>query len=637
MERLNLSLPYSSTEFAIHSLRYLPLRGAVMGKRVLDIACGEGLGTSLISNWGAEQVIGVDIAAEAISAARAHLADQGKSQIKFICADAICYLEEVAEDFDLIISAETIEHLQDPRRFLELCRSRLTADGSLVVSCPNDPYYYGGGQTMNRYHLASYSFAAFKELAEAVLGPGAWAFGAPLNGFGLFPQASTALVAGNYRDALARRRLLSGEIAPLSSETKQGLIPENSLFYLGVWGPLPLRGAYGVAIPLGSDHRPNDIRSVSDDISRGAVRRMALVHDGEVADGEIAALRHLLRGKYDIEAVAWTGDVEALADAVLNGQVFDNIHFEAPQAFDALADWVGSAALTPEFSEAGGARWSAATLTLRSDLHLPSSHNLALADGAFGRAGALRHARTAAGDMAVLWDTTASDAEIPAAAVPAPLHRVGVVMPADTDGRTVRTLLAAAQAESVLPELAFLPVGPNLSPEQIASRLAETDALLCLDSSGAARRAAALAIRRGLAVILPFAHPLTPLLGDAQKPLTMTRPDVGTLGQALQAIYHEPRTRARIRAANLALAEHMATPARGVAWTRALAQAQLACQRHGAPLRAAALKAAAQAARLVRLPDLRAIETERDALRAECERLRRKDRDPVNSTRPPGL
>ncbi|MDF3604987.1 methyltransferase domain-containing protein [Paracoccus sp. DMF-8] len=632
MERLNLSLPYSPTEFAIHSLRYLPLRGAVAGKRVLDIACGEGLGTALISNWGAERVVGVDIAADAISAARTRLADQGKAQVEFICADAIRYLEEVAEDFDLIISAETIEHLHDPCRFLELCRSRLAADGSLVVSCPNDPYYYGGGQTMNRYHLASYSFAAFKELAETVLGPGAWAFGAPLNGFGLFPQGSAAVTAGNYRDALARRRLLSGEMAPVPTGTKLGLIPENALFYLGIWGDLPLRGAYGVAIPFGSDHRLNDMRSVSDDISQGAVRRMALVHDSEVTTEEIAALRHLLRGKYDVSAVAWTGKAEALADAVLNGQVFDNIHFETPQAFDALADWVSGAALTQEDFDAARARWSAATLTLRPGLHVPSDHNLAFADGALGRAGALRHVRTAAGNMAVLWDPTAFDAETPAA-VPPPLHRVGVVMPDDTDSDTVTALLAAARAEAGaeagLPDLALCPITPGLTQAQIAAFLAETDALLCLDGSGMARRVAALAIRRGLAVILPVAHPLVPLLGDIQKPLIMARPDAAALGQALRALYHEPEARARIRTANLALAEHMATPARGVAWTWALALAQLACHRHGAPLRAAALKAAEQAARSVRLADLRAIEAERDALRAECERLRRQDRDRV--------
>lgn len=598
LERLSLALPYSPTEFAIHSLRYLPLRGAVAGKRVLDIACGEGLGTSLLSSWGADQVIGVDIAAEAISAAKVHSAHRGKAQVEFICADAFRYLEEVTEDFDLIISAETIEHLTDPRRFLELCKSRLTSDGSLIVSCPNDTYYYGSGQTMNRYHLASYRFTAFRELAEAVLGQGSWAFGAPLNGFGLFPQTSTDVAVDNYRDALARRRHLSGEVAPITSSAEHGLTPENALFYLGIWGSLPLRGAFGVAIPFSSDHRMSDMRSVSDDVSQGVVRRMALVHDHQVTQQEIASLSYLLREKYAIEPIAWTGSVEALADEVLNGNSFDNIHFEAPQAFDALADWVSRAALTPGFAEADGVGWSTATLTLRPDLHLPTSHNLDFADGTFGRVAAKRSGRTVAGHRAVLWEGGIPKVEIPESSQSAPPHRIAVIMSADPDSASVKALLATAHVR--LPELVLCPVEPDLSLQQIASRIAGADALLCTNGSGAARRAAAEAIGHGLAVILPYYHPLAPLLGDAQKPLIMPSMDAASLTEALQRICQEPETRARIRVENLALADHMATPARGIAWTRTLAQAQLACQLHGAPLRAAALKAAAQAASLVR-------------------------------------
>lgn len=597
MERLSLALPYSPTEFAIHSLRYLPLRGAVVGKRVLDIACGEGLGTSLISSWGADRVIGVDVSGAAISAAKARSMSVGKAQIEFICADAFSYLNELKEDFDIIISAETIEHLEDSRRFLELCRSCLATDGSLVVTCPNDRYYYGGGQTMNRYHLASYRFQDFRELAEDVLGTGSWALGAPLNGFGLFPLTTTELIASNYGDALVRRRGLRGETIPVPNGASNGLTPDSSLFYLGVWGPLALGSALGVAIPYESDHRMGDLRSVSKDIAQGAVRRMAFVYDGEVTKVEIKELCNLLRGKYAIEAFAWTGDADALAAELLSEPKFDNIHFETPKAFDALAEWVSRSALAPEFAEGCGARWSEATLTVRPNTQLPSNHNLAFADGAFGRAAAVRSARTAAGDQAVLWSGESPDVGNPDVAGPATEHGIAVIMPAHVEYESIKSLITAAQVGAGLEELAVRPIIADLPPQKITSSLTGTDALLCLEGSGATRRTVEQAIRQGLGVILPFVHPLAPLLGPAQKPLVMTKPGASALRHALQEIYRNPDARARIRAENLALADYMNTNARGVFWTRALAQAQLSHSRYGAPLRAAALKAAAQVAR----------------------------------------
>lgn len=605
MERLSLALPYNPVEFAIHSLRYLPLRRASRGKRVLDIACGEGLGTSLIRTWGAARVVGVDISEIAISVANSRSGRGGKQEIEFICADAITYLEGLADEFDIIISAETIEHLDDPRRFLKLCRSRLASNGSLVVTCPNDHYYYGSGQTLNRHHISSYSFQEFRDLSEDILGQGTWSLGAPLNGFGLFPLPTTRIFAENYGNALVRRKGLTGESIPVPAERDDGLDPKNSLFYVGIWGPLALRGALGVAVPYGSDYRMGELRSVSEDVAQGTVRDLALVHDDNVTSDEIDALRDLLREKYAVVAIAWTGDIEALASELLYGHVFDNLHFENPEAFDALVDWVSRSALTPDFSEVIGARWSSVTLTVRPDVQLPSSHSLSFADGTFGRAAIGRHSRTAAGDRAVLWGAEPLLDENQDAGSAAPLRRIIVRMPTDAEVDSVKTLIAAAQERAGVAELAVSFISSSLPPQKIVASLARTDALLCLDGSGAARRLAEQAIRQGLAVILPVAHPLTPLLGVAQKPLIMVQPDIAALSQALFHVYMEPDTRTRIRAENLALAQHMTSNARGVSWTRALAQAQITCGRYGGPLRAAALKAMAQAARSVSLIALR--------------------------------
>ena len=48
MERIDLSALYQPIELSIHSCLYLPSKDMVAGKRVLDIACGEGVGVGLL-------------------------------------------------------------------------------------------------------------------------------------------------------------------------------------------------------------------------------------------------------------------------------------------------------------------------------------------------------------------------------------------------------------------------------------------------------------------------------------------------------------------------------------------------------------------------------------------------------------
>ena len=55
--------------FLEHMHRYLLAARFVAGKTVLDIACGEGFGSKILAE-NASSVVGVDIAAEAVSHAR---------------------------------------------------------------------------------------------------------------------------------------------------------------------------------------------------------------------------------------------------------------------------------------------------------------------------------------------------------------------------------------------------------------------------------------------------------------------------------------------------------------------------------------------------------------------------------------
>ncbi|MFR1593624.1 MAG: class I SAM-dependent methyltransferase, partial [Christensenellales bacterium] len=63
IERLDFSGKgkYSAVEATIHLNRYAMARPYVAGKRVLDVASGEGYGSFLLRRWGAESVEGIDV------------------------------------------------------------------------------------------------------------------------------------------------------------------------------------------------------------------------------------------------------------------------------------------------------------------------------------------------------------------------------------------------------------------------------------------------------------------------------------------------------------------------------------------------------------------------------------------------
>ena len=117
MERLSFDAEssYSALESSIHISRYLFAKPFCVGKKVLDIACGEGYGSALMANWGAESVLGIDISPVAIDAAKAHFS---QARTRFVQGDIVqSDILSAESDFDVIVCLETIEHVDDPEIF----------------------------------------------------------------------------------------------------------------------------------------------------------------------------------------------------------------------------------------------------------------------------------------------------------------------------------------------------------------------------------------------------------------------------------------------------------------------------------------------------------------------------------------
>jgi len=116
-----------------HIGRYVFASQFVVGKYVLDIACGVGYGSSYLAKKGASRVIGYDKSLEAISNATKYY---GGGKTEFISGDA-AMLPFVDNSFNCVVSLETIEHIKEYKKFLSECKRVLKGDGSFICSTPN--------------------------------------------------------------------------------------------------------------------------------------------------------------------------------------------------------------------------------------------------------------------------------------------------------------------------------------------------------------------------------------------------------------------------------------------------------------------------------------------------------------------
>ncbi len=133
-----------------HFHRYVLAARWCVNKRTLDAACGEGLWFSDCWQARLASVEGVDISERAIAHARQRYG-QLKS-IGFHIADCTT-LPFDDNEFDRVVSFETLEHLEAHDELLAEFRRVLKPDGILILSSPDKATYSDEQNTVNEYHV----------------------------------------------------------------------------------------------------------------------------------------------------------------------------------------------------------------------------------------------------------------------------------------------------------------------------------------------------------------------------------------------------------------------------------------------------------------------------------------------------
>jgi SAM-dependent methyltransferase len=117
-------------------------------KVVLDIASGEGYGSSIIAN-SAKQVYGVDIDLDTIILANNKYK---KSNLKFI-QGSTSKIPFGNHFFDLVVSFETLEHHDEHRQMLDEIKRVLKPNGILIISTPDRKEYSDKLNIKNKFHI----------------------------------------------------------------------------------------------------------------------------------------------------------------------------------------------------------------------------------------------------------------------------------------------------------------------------------------------------------------------------------------------------------------------------------------------------------------------------------------------------
>lgn len=164
IERLHTGTPEWIEYFGNHIVRYQFAVDQVKEKlveNVLDVACGVGYGSHYMADSLSDSLVkGVDISFAAIEEAKRVY---GHNRVSFYLADAVNLPAHITKiKYDLIVSLETLEHLNSQELFLENICAILKPGGVFIVSTPNVDVTGHHEEGSQEFHIKEYNLEEFR-------------------------------------------------------------------------------------------------------------------------------------------------------------------------------------------------------------------------------------------------------------------------------------------------------------------------------------------------------------------------------------------------------------------------------------------------------------------------------------------
>jgi 2-polyprenyl-3-methyl-5-hydroxy-6-metoxy-1,4-benzoquinol methylase len=133
---------------------------AAQPRSILDLACGIGYGSQILATKTNAQVLGVDIDQGAIDYASQHYPAR---QLSYECVDVRKL--RTSQQYDAIVSFETIEHVEFDRELLNTFYTLLKSGGTFICSTPNEDVMPFNKEDF-KYHIKHYTVCQVTELME---------------------------------------------------------------------------------------------------------------------------------------------------------------------------------------------------------------------------------------------------------------------------------------------------------------------------------------------------------------------------------------------------------------------------------------------------------------------------------------
>ena len=222
------------------------------GKRVLEVACGAGLGLGYLART-ASRVVGGDYTGVLVGMARNHYC--GNLDLLRLDGHALPFKDA---SFDTVVLLEAIYYLDDPGQFLRECRRLLSKGGVLVLCTVNKDWAdFNPSPFSTRYYSAAELFTLLVEHGFDADMYGAFhvtvdSLPQKMNSLIKRTAVSLNLMPRSMKGKEFLKRVFYGRLTPLPSELAWGQIEETSLIPISEESPT---SEFKILYAVGRPHR----------------------------------------------------------------------------------------------------------------------------------------------------------------------------------------------------------------------------------------------------------------------------------------------------------------------------------------------------------------------------------------------